>query len=440
MNITATVSDINPSVGDEIKIKVICGIQSNTPLKCNVLLCTHHYYKTSYVDGSSEDFELTNEMPKSDEGYVIEKTITIPFRFPTTTNIKDYSIKSFYRVVIMSQNRNTLDIPLNVGFDVKSKNYLERSKVYGYGRIYKKNHIKTHEFHYTSPPSFNQLQEIYLKELPNGIEKIETLNDTYYINHFKRSTSSSPNSELLCNYPYPLYNAINLPKGWSIGNSFGEKYFINHETKKTTWTDPRSSQQKIIPHLTISTKCYLNITIFKVIGLCVLGKNIPDPFIGIIDDQYKMKKTNSYKDELDIEFQDKNIFEIPLSSTRSNVIIYVFDKYKFKSDIFMGGVNIDLMNFPPNIIIEDWFPLSCFGDKSIPITGKIHMRICYQTDKTINPPIQIINGFSLLNYPYYPKSPIMEEQLEKVKKIREKYNMKESPMIIKDNQVICESI
>ncbi|KAL7715011.1 WW domain-containing protein [Entamoeba marina] len=442
-DLTVTLSDVNPSVGDEIQLKVVCHSHITQPLKCLAYFISYHHHKTNLIDKTIEMFHLDDKVTKMDEGYVIEKTITLPISFPTTTNIKDYSIKSQCSLSLLHELQQCgLDIPLNIGFDVKSENYLKRSKVFGYGcgRIYRKNHVKTHEFHYTSPPSFNQLQKIYLKQLPNGIEKIETLNDTYYINHFKRSTSSSPNSELLCNYPFPLYNAINLPKGWSIGNSFGEKYFINHETKKTTWKDPRSSQQKIIPHINTTAKGQLNVTIVKAIGLCVLGKNIPDPYIGIIGDRYKWKKTNSYKDKLDIEFEDKNIFEIPLSSTRSNVIIYVFDKYKFKSDIFMGGVNIDLMNFPPNIIIEDWFPLSCFGDKSIPITGKILMRICYQTDKTIDFPIHIINGFSLLDYPYYPKSPIMEEQLEKVKKIREKYDMKESPMIIKDNKVICESI
>ena len=36
-----------------------------------------------------------------------------------------------------------------------------------------------------------------------------------------------------------------LPSGWDVGQDFdGKIYFIDHNTKKTTWVDPREQQQQ----------------------------------------------------------------------------------------------------------------------------------------------------------------------------------------------------
>jgi hypothetical protein len=36
-------------------------------------------------------------------------------------------------------------------------------------------------------------------------------------------------------------NLGDLPEGWDIGRDFdGKIYFIDHNNKRTTWTDPRS--------------------------------------------------------------------------------------------------------------------------------------------------------------------------------------------------------
>ena len=42
------------------------------------------------------------------------------------------------------------------------------------------------------------------------------------------------------NMPRRRYGEIPLPNGWEIGHAEdGKLYFIDHNTEKTTWIDPR---------------------------------------------------------------------------------------------------------------------------------------------------------------------------------------------------------
>ena len=53
-------------------------------------------------------------------------------------------------------------------------------------------------------------------------------------------------------------------------------------------------------------------------------------------------------------------------------------------------------------------------------------------------PSIVLNGNSLLNRDYYPNIPASRDQIEKQNRTRKKYSMKENPMKIINDEIICE--
>ncbi|KAL7721561.1 WW domain-containing protein [Entamoeba marina] len=433
---TVSISDDHPTVGDDLIFNIKCTSKCEEYLTGKVTVFTSHTFQGQVVCVRSETEYIENVPPF--ETASINQGIKIPIAFPTTitTNInKNFIVKSYCTFHLwVGAHTFSMKIPITIGCDVPQNKMKERVKAFDYDGIFNKQ-IISYGAHFRPPPSYQDV----CKNFNNGVEMVKINDRTYYINHLTRTTSTTSDSQTDCEYPYPLYSSTILPDGWSLGKIFGEKYFIDHENKKTTWEDPRKQKQGLIPHIQKNTKnSKLVIQVFKAVGLCVLNKNIPDPYVRVRLDEKSWNQTDSYKDQLDIAFNKNNVFEIPLSETRSNVIVYVFDKYKIGSDVFMGGVDINLMYFPQDVIIEDWFPLSCFGDKSKAITGKLYMSVYYKVNDAVQPITQKINGYSSLDIPYYPKTSIMDTQLEKQRKVREKYKMANPPMILLDGLVVCK--
>ena len=41
-------------------------------------------------------------------------------------------------------------------------------------------------------------------------------------------------------------NVISLPEGWDVGRDFdGKVYFIDHNARRTTWQDPRTTRHRM---------------------------------------------------------------------------------------------------------------------------------------------------------------------------------------------------
>ncbi|KAL7717040.1 WW domain-containing protein [Entamoeba marina] len=314
---------------------------------------------------------------------------------------------------------------------------MQRSKYFGGKRDFTKI-TGFYGSHFRMPPSYEEIQ----KNLPVGFEQIEMENGlTYYANHFARTTSYAIDMDDDCDIPYPLYNASMLPSGWSLGKSYGEWYFIDHNTHQTTWVDPRPLEMRTIPHVEKKKKAKFTVQISKAIGLPVLGWGNPDPYCCMKDINGKWVNTDVVNKMLDINFKKKrNTMEITIDKDRENVVLYMYDHHKFTFDAFMGGVNFDLQYFPPNVVIEDWFGLENFGDKSRAVTGKVLLRVCYHVDDNINPPLAQIKGHSIINLDYYPDTRLIRDQIKKQNEVRKKLKLRENPMLDYEGTIICESI
>ena len=120
-----------------------------------------------------------------------------------------------------------------------------------------------------------------------------------------------------------------------------------------------------------------------------------------------------------------------------NVVVYFYDKNKVFWDTFIGGVNIDLLHFPYDVEIQDWFPLSSFNDENKLITGKVLMKVCYRVGLVDDVPSVSIDGISSVYKKNWKLTNGMKEQLEKQRKMREKKGMKQSPLEEWDNEVVC---
>lgn len=87
--------------------------------------------------------------------------------------------------------------------------------------------------------------------LPTGWEKRQIKGKTYYVDHVNKKTQwhrpgtdPPPKNYSSTQHPQPA-NEFKLPDGWEMRKTdTGKRFFIDHINKKTTWTDPRGNQPK----------------------------------------------------------------------------------------------------------------------------------------------------------------------------------------------------
>ncbi|KAL7719673.1 WW domain-containing protein [Entamoeba marina] len=421
------IADNCPSVGDSLQLNLSCtNHHDKKPVKISLNLLSKHEFRNTRLSVASPLLTFNEIPPRSTSS--INGALTIPIDMPTTTDHLGFNISTFLIVSAKGAASFEKIFPIRIGADITNPSMMSaRSQIFGMKRNFS-TAIGFYGSHFRAPPLY---RDIITSNLPKGIERIVSEDDDveYYVNHFNRTTSLLPDAHSPCDLPYPLYNSALLPPGWSIASSYGELFFVNHDTMETTWIDPRPPNERFIPHIRQNVKGKLKVEVLKAVGLCALGRNVPDPYVGMIGADGKMVKTDSYKDKLDIKFDKKTNWKLN----------YCLLEQIIGSDVFMGGVNIDLQYFPPDVVIEDWFSLSCFGDKSRTITGKLLLRVCYRVNHNIEPPVISIKGHSPLNHPYYPDSLPMREQIEKQQKMREKHKMGDTPMINYEGVVMCRN-
>ncbi|BFU26356.1 arrestin domain containing protein [Entamoeba histolytica HM-1:IMSS-B] len=434
VNIQLTLSDDSPSVGDIVQMTLQCTNLLRDQLELRASFVATHNYKTTNVNSRSSEFVFQPILTHSTSTLV--GTLTIPLDLPTTTHSGEFSINTYVNIQGKA-GRKTIDIlfPVEIGYDIKGPQLMtERSRLFGGRRDF----TKTTGFygaHFRMPPSY---QTVVDKTLAPGIEQILTVDQQpYYVSHFTRQTSLTPDMNNPCALPYPIYNAAMLPPGWSIGQDYGEWYFIDHNTQTTSWIDPRPLEQRIIPHIIKGKEARFEVEIVKAIGLPVLGWGCPDPYACVWDSNENWIKTNKQSNSLDPVFTKKNKISIIVSKERTNVVVYLYDYHRIGWDVFMGAVNFDLQYFPPDVIIQDWYQLSNFGNKSTAVTGKVLLKVCYKVEQTNEIPTVIINGHSPLYRDYYPDTCVVRDQIKKQNELRKKKKMRENPMMDYEGHIIC---
>ena len=184
---------------------------------------------------------------KSDEPQsIVEFDITIPIDTPVTTNYQEFVVNSKI-IVRFGSNGIKMKREINVHSSITDPLIMrERSKSIGFERDFNEN-IPFNGAHSIPPPHYQEITDI---DLPIGIEKVKTIEGKqYYVSHFTRTTSYTPDMKTECEYPYPFYQFVQLPSGWAMGTDLEEIYFIDHNTQTTQWEDPRPFEQRIIPHI-----------------------------------------------------------------------------------------------------------------------------------------------------------------------------------------------
>ncbi|ELP88392.1 hypothetical protein EIN_228950, partial [Entamoeba invadens IP1] len=134
-----------------------------------------------------------------------------------------------------------------------------------------------------------------------------------------------------------------------------------------------------------------------------------------------------------------NRLSFEVSKDRTNVMVYMYDRHRIGFDVFMGAVNFDLQYFPPDVLIQDWFQLSCFGQKDTAVTGKVLLRVCYRVSQNANCVFVDIQGKSPLLRDYYPYTHFLIEQIEKQNKARKDKKLCSNTMMMFEGQIVCNN-
>ena len=433
-NIELILNDKTPCIGQQIDCQLKCTNNCGKELKLRLEIETTHQYNNTTVHQSFpihsfspiESNELSNQSFK----------LTIPTNVIPTVQAGDFSVTNRLKC-IGKYGIFQLDLvfPIEIKSDILDPFIQsDRCKVFGSSRDFTKE-IGFYGSHYRQPPDYHKIID---KSLPLGIEKMKTRDDiTFYVSHFSRQTSLTPDMTTPCDIPYPLYIASQLPQGISIGSEFGEMYFINHNNQTTSWNDPRINEDRFVPHIRYNKKAVFEVEIIKAVGLSVMGMFCPDPYGCIWDDKGKWISTEVIPNSLDPVFSSNKKLKIQLEQKRSNAVVYFYDRNRLSFDTFIGGVSFDFQYFPYDVEIKDWFTLSSFGDNHTPVTGKVLMKVCYKVGLVEDIPKVNINGKSSVNEDYYPDTHLLRNQIKKQNQMRQRKGMNENVMKVIDDKIVC---
>ena len=439
-NLKITMSDIKPAVGDTVQVSLDFNNTSDKDVAFQASFYMDHRYRNTHQQRESAIFTLGSV--RSHSNGALSTFIKVPETFPTEVNIQDIHVNTFLRVIGLVNGHNKIEVfvPIHIGSDMEDNaSKIVRTQAFGIQRDYTRQIIFSGS-HIRFPPEYGKIMMNEGGRLMKGIEEVTSYEGVkYYVNHITRTTSMSPDSQVDCLYPYPEYNSICLPPGWSMGNDRGESVFIDHINGITSWNDPRPKECRIVPHIIEAVEAKFTVEVIRAVGLPMLTSGEPDPYVCMYDDaKDKWIKTEKVENQFDPVFKKKNVLELFVNKNRMNVVVYVYDKRTLMSDEFMGGVNFDLQYFPPNVTIEDWFGLSNFGNEKLPTTGKVLLRVRYSVDASAPDEVVKISGHGSSNLDYYAITDKMESQLEKQEKHRLKKKKGECPTIKFEGKLICQ--
>ena len=250
-DISIELSDSQASIGQDVLCTLNCKNNFWFTLNLKLFLKTYHTCVNTHVEDNYELFTI--DSMKSSEERKNTFTFQIPLETKPTVTTEKFSVENELILTGRAGIRSVyIRIPITVNCDIHDPEVLKkRCEILGYERI-PIDQQKFPGFHSQELPMYSIVVD---ETLPLEVEKIMTRNDVpYYISHFTRQTSATPDMTTPCGYPYPLYYASLLPPGWSVGMEFGKLFFIDHNTKTTTWNDPRPIEQQFVPHMKFNKK------------------------------------------------------------------------------------------------------------------------------------------------------------------------------------------
>lgn len=252
-------------------------------------------------------------------------------------------------------------------------------------------------------PSSRQFQlpkyiDIIDSQLPQGIEQIipfSKQSQTYYVNHFTRTTSLTPQTNEDCDKKYPFYESLLLPPGWSIGKINGQRYFIDHNSRRTTWDDPRCNEELVIPHSHVDEDSFFTIEILETKDL-IEEKLFSEKFYATIVNEKKQWISTKILENGIQQSEKRRELKTKLTSERINIVIHFFRYKLLWKDVFRGEIDLDLLYIPPNTIIQDWFEIKQYGKDSYQVLGKVLLKICYSIGNYQKYDEIIVDGYNPL--------------------------------------------
>ncbi|ELP88391.1 arrestin (or S antigen) N-terminal domain containing protein, partial [Entamoeba invadens IP1] len=244
--IQLAISDEIPAVGDTIQMQMQCVNTTNSVVKLSASFVAIHTYNNTTCESSSGYTTFPDFSPQSTN--TTPAFATIPIDLPVFVTNDPFNVSTYIRIEGYYNRRNfQVMFPIVIGSDISNPQLMcDRAALFGGRRDFTKM-TAFYGSHFRMSPNY---QAVTNPKLPPGIEEIETpAFQKYYISHFTRQSSMSPDMSTVGQFPYPSYNCALLPPGWSMGMDYGEPYFIDHNTKTTSWIDPRPMERRVIPHV-----------------------------------------------------------------------------------------------------------------------------------------------------------------------------------------------
>ena len=392
-----------PSCGNVVSVNMRYKNKQLSSAEISMFIKTYIYSESRISHLNDTEYcEETEPLLIGTVGSRDTQDLSICYEIPVTIQSVVYNseFNVFHQLVI--RQKKMFSSPKDVSFDIDinctipdKKVQRERMKLYTINNGEMTSRI-SQKF---QPPKYVTLVD---SQLHPGIEKIIPFDEEmkpYYVNHFNRSTSYSPNSNEVCEKKYPFYESLLLPPGWSVGKTNGQRFFIDHNSQTTTWDDPRCDEEFVLPHSHVDDESLFSIEILETKNFVKNGLFSDHFYASIMNEKKKWISSKLFTDGIQNE-KKRKILSTRLSSERMNIILHFF-KYQFmRKDIFSGEINFDLMYIPPNTVIEDWFDIKESRNNhrkdSNEIIGKVLLRICYKIGKNHDCDKIVVDGYDPL--------------------------------------------
>eukprot|EP00727_Mastigamoeba_balamuthi_P002654 m51a1_g12386 hypothetical protein (773) ;mRNA; f:639110-643784 len=193
--------------------------------------------------------------------------------------------------------------------------------------------------HHRGPPMYSQSPEC-----PPGWERVQSPSGTVYLDHASRACSDVPGGPSN-GVPYPLWESLCLPAGWSRASNDGEQYFVDHVNGATSWEDPRPPGSRAPAAAGIVTPT-IDVTVMRGRGLGARGRGRPDPYCSVMSWSAtgpKAIKTAAARKSRDPVWSalDGNTLRIRDGvEARNNVVVYLTHKSVTTAEPVTGVVCI----------------------------------------------------------------------------------------------------
>ena len=397
--IELTLNTWRPSCGNTLSVKVNCINKQICALEIYLYIRTIMYSESRISD--LKDTEYIEETTPVQIGSIPSrstKEISALFEIPITLQSVVYNreFNVFHQLIVKTKKFLSQDkeIPFDIDINctVPDESDQHRRMV-----MYTVNDSVSLS-HYQQPIDLPNYEDIVDSELLAGVEKIlpfDEQSQPFYVNHFNRLTSCYPDRIENCGKDYPFYESLVLPPGWCTGIISGQRFFIDHNNRTTTWDDPRSAEELFLPHSKGNINSYFTIEIIETKGLIKKGLIPEKLYVAIVNEKKKWISSKFLENGIQEEKKRKEL-SINLKDERVNVCVQFFKYHLFFKDTFKGEINLDLMYIPQNTYIQNWFDVKSNENSQSKVIGQVLMKICYHVGTVEEKNTITVEGYSPL--------------------------------------------